>query len=149
MSAIDSMGSAWAPRLLSVLRIVTAFLYMLHGTQKMFSWPVPARGPYELMTLAGVSGVLEVFGGALLLLGLFSRPVAFLLSGHMAFAYFIGHASRAFWPQANGGELAIMFCFTFLYIAGRGTRSVEHRRGAQARIAPDAGARETGKDRTP
>ena len=120
MSALDSIGSSWAPRLLSVLRIVTAFLYFCHGTQKMFGFPVAARGPLDLMSLSGASAVLEVVGGALLMLGLFSRPVAFVLSGHMAFAYLIGHASRGFWPIANGGELAIMFCFTFLYIAAAG-----------------------------
>ena len=120
MSALDSIGSSWAPRLLSVLRIVTAFLYFCHGTQKMFGLPVAARGPLDLMSLSGASAVLEVVGGVLLMLGLFSRPVAFILSGHMAFAYFIGHASRGFWPIANGGELAVMFCFTFLYIAAAG-----------------------------
>ena len=120
MSAVDSMCASWAPRLLSILRIVTAFLYFCHGTQKMFGFPVPARAPFELMSMSGASAVLETVGGALLMLGLFSRPVAFILSGHMAFGYFIAHASRGLWPIANGGELAIMFCFTFLYIAAAG-----------------------------
>ena len=81
----------------------------------------------DLFSLSGIAGVLELFGGALLLIGLFTRPVAFLLSGLMAFAYFIAHAPRGFWPIANGGELAIMFCFVFLYLsfAGGGSLSID------------------------
>ena len=121
MTYSDTLASAWAPRVLSILRIVAAFLYIAHGTQKFFG--VPGSGavpPFDLMTLRGASAMLETVGGALLLLGLFTRPVAFILSGHMAFAYFISHAPQGFWPILNRGELAIMFCFVFLYLAAAG-----------------------------
>ena len=131
MSVIDNLGTSWAPRLLSVLRIVTAFLYMMHGTQKIWAFPGASANrpwtPVDWASLTGASAILELVGGALLLIGLFSRPLAFLLSGHMAFAYFIGHAPRNLWPILNGGELAIMMCFTFLYLsaAGPGPWSVD------------------------
>jgi putative oxidoreductase len=128
MAKSDAL-STWAPRVLSILRIIAAFLYIWHGTQKFFGFPgtgTPAP-PLDLMTLRGASAVLEVFGGALLLAGLFTRPVAFVLSGHMAFAYFIAHAPQNFWPILNRGELAIMFCFVFLYlsVAGGGPWSLD------------------------
>jgi putative oxidoreductase len=111
----------WAPRLLSALRIVAALLFMFHGTQKLFAWPVDEpRQTAELFSLMGLAGVLEVFGGALLLLGLFTRPVAFLLAGEMAVAYFMAHAPRGFWPILNGGELPILYCFLFLFLAAYG-----------------------------
>ena len=120
-----------APVLRSILRIVTGFLFIQHGTQKFFGFPAlptgPAAPPLDLMTLRGASAILETFGGALLLVGLFTRPVAFLLSGHMAFAYFIAHAPQNFWPILNRGELAIMFCFVYLYlsVAGGGPWSLD------------------------
>ncbi len=129
---MESFLAAWRPRILSVLRIVSAFLFMQHGTQKLFSFPAEARGPFELLSQSGVAGVLEVFGGFLLLIGLFTRPVAFVLSGLMAFAYFIAHAPRDFWPLVNGGELAALYSFLFLYFAcaGGGAWSVDRfRRG--------------------
>ena len=111
----------WSGYLRSLLRIVAAFLFMAHGTQKLFAWPVEEpREPAELLSLMGVAGVLEVFGGALLLLGLFTRPVAFLLAGEMAFAYFMSHAPRGFWPILNRGELPALYCFLFLYLAAAG-----------------------------
>lgn len=107
--------------LLSALRIVSAFLFMAHGTQKLFAWPVnQPRGTVELLSLSGAAGVLETFGGGLLLIGLFTRPVAFLLSGQMAVAYFLRHAPRDFWPILNGGELAALYSFLFLYFAAVG-----------------------------
>jgi putative oxidoreductase len=109
-----------SPRLLSVLRIVAAFLFMAHGTQKWLEFPVPRGSPTTLWSLSGVAGLLELFGGALLLLGLFSRPVAFVLSGLMAFAYFIAHAPQGFWPIVNRGELAALYSFLFLYLAAAG-----------------------------
>ena len=114
--------SDWAPRLLSVLRIMAALLYLAHGTQKLFGFPdMPAGRPMpELLTLQGISGILELVLGALLALGLFTRPAAFVASGHMAFAYFIGHAPRDFFPALNGGDAAILYCFVFLYIAAAG-----------------------------
>lgn len=124
---MDNLINAWQPRVLSLVRIVSAFLFMAHGTQKMFGFPAEQRYPFELFSLSGVAGVLEVVGGLLLLMGLFTRPVAFLLSGQMAFAYFIAHAPQGFWPLNNGGELATMFSFIFLYFAfaGGGSWSVD------------------------
>jgi putative oxidoreductase len=120
--------NTWRPRVLSILRIVAAFLFMLHGTQKIFGFPAPQRYEFNLFSLSGVAGSLEVVGGALLLVGLFTRPVAFLLSGFMAFAYFIAHAPKSFWPLLNGGELAAMWAFLFLYLsfAGGGEWSIDH-----------------------
>ncbi|WP_418317489.1 DoxX family protein [Piscinibacter sakaiensis] len=117
---MESMLAIWTPRLLSVLRIVSAFLFLLHGTQKLLGFPIPPRAGFEMMSLSGVAGVLELFGGVLLLIGLATRPTAFALSGLMAFAYFIAHAPRGFWPIANGGELAALYCFVFLYLAAAG-----------------------------
>jgi putative oxidoreductase len=117
---MDALLANWTPRLLSVLRIVAAFLFMAHGMQKWFGFPAPFPFPITLWSLPGIAGVMEIVGGALLLLGLFSRPVAFLLSGEMAFAYFIAHAPKNFWPILNGGESAVLFCFVFLYIAAAG-----------------------------
>jgi putative oxidoreductase len=113
--------AVWADRLLSALRIVAAFLFMLHGTVKLFAFPIAEpREPAALFSLMGLAGVLEVFGGMLLLLGLFTRPVAFVLAGEMAVAYFKSHAPQGFWPNLNGGELAALFCFLFLYLAAAG-----------------------------
>jgi putative oxidoreductase len=114
---------SFAPYFLSLLRIIAAFLFMQAGTAKLFAFPgavMPGGGTAPLMTQAGFAGVLEVFGGGLLLLGLFTRPVAFLLSGEMAFAYFLGHAKGGFWPVLNGGTDAIFFCFLFLYFSASG-----------------------------
>ena len=120
MSKIQKLIAPWTPRLLSVLRIVAAFMFMLHGTQKWLGFPVPRGSPTTLMSLSGVAGLIELVGGALLLVGLFTRPVAFLLSGLMAFAYFIAHAPASFWPIANRGELAALYSFVFLYLAAAG-----------------------------
>lgn len=124
---MQSFLASWEPRILSVVRIISAFLFMQHGAQKLFGFPAEQRGPFELFSLSGTAGVLELFGGFLLLIGLFTRPVAFVLSGLMAFAYFIAHAPRDFWPLNNGGELATMFSFVFLYFvfAGGGSWSVD------------------------
>lgn len=105
----------WAPRLLSVLRIVTGFLFMQHGAQKLFGFLTAEPGAaVPLFSLMGLAGVLEFFGGLLMLIGLFSRPLAFFLSGEMAVAYFMAHAPQGFWPVLNGGELAALYCFVFL-----------------------------------
>lgn len=117
----DSFTARWSPRLQSVLRIVAAFLFMAHGTQKLFGVPGSGQPPaFHLFTLFGIAGILETFGGTLLLLGLFTRPVAFLLSGEMACAYFIQHAKAGFWPILNHGEPAVLFCFLWLYLAAAG-----------------------------
>jgi len=108
------------PVLLSVLRIVTAYLFLLHGTSKFFAFPIEmgSGSPEGLMLVAGI---LEIVGGILLVLGLFTRPAAFVLSGQMAVAYFMAHASgNTLFPIANGGESAVLFCFVFLYIAAAG-----------------------------
>lgn len=122
MSAlIDQLNTLWVPRLLSVLRIVTAFLFLQHGTAKLFGFPhVAFFDGLNLFSLIGFAGVLEVVGSLLLLFGLLTRPTAFILSGEMAFAYFIGHAPEGWIPLLNGGEPAILFCFIFLYLAAAG-----------------------------
>lgn len=126
----QSLRTRWSPRLLSVLRMVAAFLFMQHGGQKLFSFPAAPQTEPALFSLLGLAGILELFGGALLLLGLFTRPVAFLLSGQMAFAYFMVHAPRDFWPLVNKGELAALYCFLFLYlfVAGGGPWSLDRLR---------------------
>ena len=122
MSAlIPQLNTLWAPRLLSVLRIITAFLFLQHGTAKLFGFPhVAFFDELSLLSLIGFAGVLEAVGGLLLVLGLFTRLVAFILSGEMAFAYFIGHAPKGLFPLLNNGEPAILFCFIFLYLAAAG-----------------------------
>ena len=126
--------STWGPHLQSVLRIVAAFMFMLPGTMKLFAFPAgvpPHGGTVPLFSQVGVGGVLEVFGGALLALGLFTRPVAFLLSGEMAVAYFQFHFPRGFWPVLNGGMNAALFCFVWLYFSatGAGPWSLDAKRG--------------------
>ncbi len=124
---LDNLTTAWAPRILSVLRIMSAMLFMEHGTLKILGFPASDRPAPELLSLSGMAGVLELFGGVLLVVGLFTRPVAFLLSGQMAFAYFIAHAPRSFYPVLNGGDAAILYCFVFLYFvfSGGGTWSID------------------------
>jgi len=122
----------WQPRMLSILRIVVGLLFLEHGTQKVLHFPAPATArPFALFTLVpGLAGLLELIGGILIALGLFTRPVAFILSGEMAFAYFMSHAPKGFFPIGNGGELAIVYCFTFFYffVVGAGAWSIDARR---------------------
>lgn len=120
--------NAWAPRLLGVLRIVTGFLFIQHGSAKLLGMPhVAMFDGLQLFSLMGVTGVLELVGGALIILGAFTRPVAFVLSGEMAFAYFMAHAPQGFLPILNQGELAVLYCFVFLYLAfaGGGAFSID------------------------
>lgn len=135
----------WAPLFLSILRIMASLTFLEHGTQKLFNFPArpvadgAAAPPFELFSLIGASGVLEFVGGAFLLIGLFTRPVAFILSGMMAVAYFIAHHPRTFYPVNNGGDAAILFCFIFLFLffAGGGPLSVDAifaRRRAEAAV---------------
>lgn len=116
--------------MLSVLRIMTGFLFLFHGTQKLFDWPpgTTPGGPLDLMTQRGLAGILETFGGSLIALGLFTRPVAFLLAGEMAVAYFQVHFPKSFLPIKNGGDNAVLFCFIYLYLmfAGAGPWSIDH-----------------------
>jgi putative oxidoreductase len=120
----------WRPRALAVLRIITAYLFMAHGTAKLFGMPYQKMfDGLQWMSLIGLAGILEVFGGALILIGLFTRPVAFVLCGFMAVAYFMAHASQGnvLLPLLNGGELAVLYCFAFLYFvfSGAGAWSVD------------------------
>ena len=123
--------AAWTPRALSVLRIITGLLIIQHGMGKLLGFPAyPMYANVQLMSLSGAAGVIELIGGALLILGLWTQPVAFILSGEMAFAYFIGHMFRpkpVFHPLLNGGTLAALYCFTCLYLstAGAGPWSLD------------------------
>lgn len=128
LNAVDTWLARWSSELLSIFRIASAFTFMQHGTQKMFGFPAEARVPFEVLSRNGAAGLLEVFGGLLLLLGLYTRPVSFVLSGLMAFAYFLVHAPRGFWTLPNGGDLAVVYCFGFLYLAaaGGGRWSLDH-----------------------
>ena len=122
--------SAWAPRVLSLLRIVTALLFIEHGLMKLISFPGPVPGmTYPLSAMAIFAGILETFGGALVLVGLFTRPVAFILSGEMAVAYFMVHMKMGPWPALNYGDPAILFCWIFLYLvfAGPGSWTLDAR----------------------
>jgi putative oxidoreductase len=128
MDRDQSFFQVWSPRLLSVLRIVTALLFMMHGTAKLFQMPHQAMfDNLQMMSLMGLQGVLEAGGGFLLLIGLFSRPVAFVLSGDMTVAYFMAHWPKSWLPILNGGDLAVLFCFVFLYlcVAGPGPWSID------------------------
>jgi putative oxidoreductase len=143
-TTIVSRWRSWAPYLLALLRIMTAFLFMQVGTAKLFAFPaavMPGGGTAPLASLPGVAGILETFGGLLLLVGLFTRPVAFVLSGEMAVAYFLAHAPKGFWPVLNGGAPAVLYCFLFLYFsaAGAGAFSLDalrHGRGDVSGLAP-------------
>ena len=117
---------AWTPRALSVMRIVTGLLFLEHGTGKLLGFPPSDHAAPTLFSLIGVQGVLELVGGFLILIGLFTRPVAFILAGDMAVAYFMAHAPKSFFPTINGGQLAILFCFVFLFlvrVVGFGVRT--------------------------
>ena len=120
MISENQLTTVWAPRLLSMLRIMAALLFMAHGTMKLLGFPDSGRPGPDLFSLMGLAGALEIVGGILLVLGLFTRPVAFILSGQMAVAYFMAHAPQAFVPAQNGGEAAVLFCFVFLYLAAAG-----------------------------
>jgi putative oxidoreductase len=131
------LQTVWAPRVLSILRIVAALIFMEHGTQKLFGFPPTDRPGPELFSLIGLAGVLEFVGGALLVLGLFTRPVALVLSGEMAVAYWMAHAPDSFFPALNGGDAAILYCFVFLYLvfAGGGAWSLDNAIRSKARFA--------------
>jgi putative oxidoreductase len=130
----------FAPQALAVLRIVAALLYVLHGSQKLLAFPLGQMpGPVPLLSLFGIGGVLELVGGLLLLVGLFTRPVAFLLSGQMAVAYWMFHAPGSLYPTNNGGDAAILFCFFFLYLvfSGPGAWALDEKLG-KGRLTPSA-----------
>ena len=117
----------WSPQALAALRIMTALLMLQHATMKFFGFPAPMPMPGPLPGIIVAAGVIEIVTGTLIVLGLFTRPAAFLASGTMAAAYFMGHATQGFWPVLNQGEAAIMFCFAFFYLifAGPGAWSID------------------------
>jgi putative oxidoreductase len=150
ISTLRARWRAVAPYLLSTLRIVTAFLFMQFGTAKWFAFPgsiLPDGGTVAFASLVGLAALLEVIGGALALVGVFARPVAFLLSGEMAVAYFMGHAPQGFWPVLNQGTPAILFSFVWLYIsaAGPGPWSVDAWRQGRTPTRVGNGATATGR----
>ncbi len=114
-------ASKYQPQALAILRIVTGLTFMAHGVIKLFGFPDGAQpGQQEIMSLMGAAGILETVGGLLIILGLFTRPVAFILSGMMAVAYFMAHFPQSPYPAVNGGDAAILFCFVFLYLVTSG-----------------------------
>jgi putative oxidoreductase len=132
MAISQSFYAVWTPRILGILRIVTGFLFLEHGTAKLFGVPhIAMFDGLQLQSLMGLAGVLELAGGLLLIIGLFTRPTAFILSGFMAVAYFMAHAPKDFLPILNQGELAVMYCFVFIYfaLAGAGAFSIDAGRG--------------------
>ena len=110
----------FAPYVQSLLRVAAAAIFIPHGTQKLLGFPLAFPGPVTMFSQMWVAGVLELVGGTLMLFGLFTRPVAFLLSGEMAVAYYLAHFPRGAWPIVNGGELAVLFCFIWLFFATAG-----------------------------
>jgi len=123
MSILTGSDSKWAPQAQGLLRIVGAYLFVQHATAKLFGFPhVAMFDNLKVLSLVGIAGIIELVGGVLLLLGLFTRPVAFVLSGEMAFAYFIAHAPQGnlFLPLLNQGEAAVLYCFVFLFFAAAG-----------------------------
>jgi putative oxidoreductase len=121
-------STIWAPRVLSVLRIIVGLILLQYGLAKLLGWPaVQIFEELKLFSLFGIAGIFELVGGTLLVLGLFTRPVAFILSGEMAAAYFIEHFPHSFFPIQNEGDLAVTLCFTFLYLsfAGGGPWSLD------------------------
>jgi putative oxidoreductase len=133
----------WSPYMLAVLRILVALLFLEHGTQKLLGFPAGNDPQPPLLSLSGVAGLLEIAGGLLLIVGLFTRPVAFVLSGFMAAAYFMAHAPQDLYPVNNGGDAAILYCFVFLYFvfAGPGAWSIDGARTRPGRSLQEPGAR--------
>ena len=134
MPALARRQSEWEPRVLGILRIVVGLLYFQHGLNKLFNFPaLPNHVPYNVFSLTpGVAGLLEAFGSIFIILGLFTRPVAFLLSGEMAVAYFMADIPRGLYPLVNRGELVVVYCFIFFYffVAGGGAWSLDRLRSA-------------------
>lgn len=130
---LQELETVWAPRALALLRIIAALLFIEHGTQKLLGFPPTDRPMPELFTLLWFAGMLELVGGLFILIGLFTRPVAFVLAGEMAFAYWMAHAPSSIYPALNGGDASILFCFIFLYLvaAGPGAFSLDGLRGKQ------------------
>lgn len=142
MSLLEPARPPWPSRMLSVLRIVAGLLFVMHGTMKLFGFPPLPGGavmpPFGLLSQLGLASILEIFGGPAIVLGLFTRPVAFVLAGEMAVAYFQVHFPQSFFPTANGGEPAALFCFIFLYFtfAGAGEWSIDAMIARKKRVSP-------------
>ncbi|SFG45137.1 putative oxidoreductase [Novosphingobium sp. CF614] len=133
INSLNTTAATWTPRLHATFRIVLSILFLAHGLVKLFGFPAGAQpGQVPLISLFGLAAVLELVGGVAILFGALTRPVAFILSGEMAVAYFMVHAPQGFFPVLNGGELAIIYCFAFLYFAaaGAGPWSIDAKRGA-------------------
>jgi putative oxidoreductase len=141
MDQFQTKLASWQPQILSVLRIMAGLLLLQYGLAKHFSFPMIWPNKFETFSMIWFAGAIELIGGALLVLGLFTRCAAFVCSGLMAFAYFIGHASKSFYPVENGGTLAVLFCFVFFYLffAGGGPWSIDaaidKARSVQQRLA--------------
>lgn len=148
MSIHEPAPAPWPGRMLAVFRVIAGLMFVMAGTMKLFNWPanpMPGMGTVPLASQMGIGALLEIVGGALIILGLFTRPTAFILAGEMAVAYFQFHAPQGFWPSTNGGVPAVMYCFFFLYLvfAGAGEWSLDgvlarSRRGAAERPARTA-----------
>lgn len=129
MQALGSLNR-FSPHALGLLRIATALIFILHGTQKLFGFPPPSQGSLPAMfTLFWFGAILEAAGGLLILIGLWTRPVAFILAGEMAYAYWMFHAPKSLYPTLNGGDAAILYCFVFFYLifAGAGAFALDNR----------------------
>ena len=141
MSIFEPSRSPWTGRMLSILRIVAGLVFLSVGTMKLLGFPPPPPGmpPFALTSMLGVSAILDTFGGLLILLGLLTRPVAFVLAGEMAVAYFSGHFPHSFWPTTNMGIPAILYCFIYLYLvfAGAGPWSVDAMIARSKSVAPE------------
>lgn len=131
MSSLLQTASAWAPRVLSILRIAAGLLILQHGTTKILGFPATEMSGISVATMPGFAGIIELVGGILVVIGLFTRPAAFILSGMTAVAYWYAHAPQGFYPLLNSGELAALYCFVFLYLAcaGGGVWSIDAKRG--------------------
>lgn len=135
MFITDSVRAEWTPRLLSVIRILVALFYLQHGMSKFFGFPANPPANFQLFSLIGLAGTIEFFGSLLLLVGLFTRPAAFVMSGEMAVAYFMVRPPRGFFPILNGGTGEALYCFIFFlfFLFGGGAWSLDHLRGQQRR----------------
>lgn len=123
MTNMIAKWAAMGPHLKSILRIAAALMFIQAGTMKLFAFPIgmpPSGGTVEIFSLMGLAGILETFGGALMLVGLFTRPTAFILAGEMAVAYFMAHFPMSFWTVLNGGQPAVLYCFIWLYMSAAG-----------------------------
>ena len=123
----NGWGARSGPSVLAMLRVVVALVFLQHGLQKLIGFPIPPIPGYQHLSLAGLAGVMEVVATPFLIVGLFTRPICFVMSGLMAVAYFMGHAGKSFFPIANGGDVAVLLCFVFLHLtfAGPGAFSLD------------------------